>query len=118
MIAPVRFVIALVSLLMVACGPGSDVASGRDLYLAYGCAACHGPEGDGKGPASALSHIKPRNLRDPASYRGASTTEGIASTIAFGVADGRTGMPAYPDIPKRERIEIAKYIQSLAQEKP
>ena len=88
--------------------------SGRELYLAYGCAACHGVKADGRGPASGLAHVKPRDLTNLGAYRGGSSVEAISSTIAFGVAEGRTGMPGYPDIPKREREAIAEYIRSLA----
>ena len=100
-------------LLTLGCGPGSEVKTGRELYLAYGCAACHGDNADGNGFSAPLSAIKPRDLRDVRQFAGAKTAEGIAATIAFGVADGRTGMPAYPDIPKRERLAIAEYILSL-----
>jgi protein SCO1 len=106
---PMRSAIALITLLTLSCGRGAEVSTGRELYLAYGCAACHGERGDGQGPAAALAHTKPRDLRDLDA-----TVEGIAGTILFGVADGRTGMPAYPDIPKRERIAIAEYIHELA----
>jgi len=112
--AAMRAAIAMIALVLAGCGPGAEVSSGRELYLAYGCAACHGERGDGRGPAAALSHTKPRDLRDLAAYRGPRTIEGIAGTILFGVADGRTGMPAYPDIPKRERMVIAEYIHELA----
>jgi copper(I)-binding protein len=111
-----RSIAILTMLLLVACGPGAEVTRGRDLYLAYGCAACHGENADGNGPAAALSAIPPRDLTNLESYRGSNTVVGIASTIAFGVAEGRTGMPGYPDIPKRERIAIAEYLHSLAKE--
>ena len=101
-------------LLLVACGPGSEPMDGRSLYMAYGCAACHGAAGDGAGPSAGLSHIKPRDLRDVAAFSGPKTREGIASTIAFGVAGGRTGMPGYPDVPKHERLAMADFILSLA----
>ena len=101
-------------LLLTACGPGAEVKSGRELYLAYGCAACHGANVDGRGPASGLAHVKPRDLTNLASYRGGSSVEAIANTIAFGVAEGRTGMPGYPDIPERERKAIAEYVRSMA----
>lgn len=107
-----RALLAL-TLLAIACGPGSETKSGRELYLDYGCAACHGPDADGNGPATGLSVFKPRDLRDVSRFNGPKTAEGIATTIAFGVADGRTGMPAYPDIPKRERLAMADYILSL-----
>ena len=90
--------------------------SGRELYLAYGCAACHGVNADGRGPAAGLAHVKPRDLTNLAAYRGGSSVEAISSTIAFGVAEGRTGMPGYPDIPKREREAIAEYLRSLARQ--
>jgi copper(I)-binding protein len=106
----------LALVLLSACGPGANVKSGRELYLAYGCAACHGVNADGRGPAAGLSAFKPRNLRDLTSYRGPRTAEGIASLLAFGVADGRTGMPAYPDIPAHERMAIAEYLLSIARE--
>ncbi|HEX7832837.1 MAG TPA: copper chaperone PCu(A)C [Thermoanaerobaculia bacterium] len=116
MMRAVRPLAILVLLFLVACGPGAEVTRGRDLYLAYGCAACHGENADGNGPAAGLAHIPPRDLTNLKGYRGASTIEGISSTIAFGVAEGRTGMPAYPDIPQRERTAIAEYLHSLAQE--
>ena len=103
----------LLFLALAACGPGAEVKSGRELYLDYGCAACHGVNADGQGPSAGLSVIKPRDLRDRDSFRGAKSVDGIATVIAFGVADGRTGMPGYPDIPKRERVAIAEYILSL-----
>lgn len=105
-------------LLLAACGPGAEAPNGRELYLAYGCAACHGPAGDGNGPGSGLAHVKPRDLRNVQAFAGPKSAEGIASTIAFGVAEGRTGMPAYPDIPKRERDAIARYILSLGEKHP
>lgn len=112
-----RVLIAL-TILVVACGPGAEVKSGRELYLAYGCAACHGANADGLGPGAGLSHIKPRDLTKLDAYRGPKSIEGIASTLAFGVAEGRTGMPAYPDIPQRERIAIAEYLHELAAAPP
>lgn len=105
--------LVLLVVFALACGPGSEVKSGRELYLAYGCAACHGEHADGRGPSAALSSVKPRDLRDVAAFRGPKTAEGIATLIAFGIAEGRTGMPGYPDIPKRERLAIAEYILSL-----
>jgi periplasmic copper chaperone A len=110
--------LAALTILALACGPGSETKTGRELYLAYGCAACHGENADGLGPGAGLSYVKPRDLTRLDAYRGPRTVEGIASTIAFGVADGRTGMPAYPDIPQRERIAIAEYLHELAAAPP
>lgn len=108
-----RDLVTLFILFLVACGPGREVKTGRELYLDYGCAACHGVNADGNGPSAGLSVFKPRDLRDVALFTGPKTAEGIATTIAFGIADGRTGMPGYPDIPKRERLAMAEYILAL-----
>ena len=110
--------ISLLLLFVLGCGPGAEVRSGRELYLAYGCAACHGENADGRGFSAPMSVIKPRDLRDVKRFAGPKTAEGIATTIAFGVADGRTGMPGYPDMPKRERMAIAEYILSLEPPQP
>lgn len=109
--------IAPLLLFLAACGPGAETSSGRELYLAYGCAACHGEGGKGDGPGAGLSHTRPRDLTDLDSYRGANSVEGIASTIAFGIAEGRTGMPGYPDIPRHERMAIARWLVSLDPDK-
>lgn len=109
-----RAALLLLIPLLAACTKTDDVAEGQRLYMAYGCAACHGANGDGSGPAAGLSHFKPRDLRDPATFSGPRGVAGIATTIAFGIADGRTGMPGYPDIPKKEREQMARWILSLA----
>jgi protein SCO1/2 len=109
-----RASVLITLILLVACGPGAQQPDGRELYLAYGCAACHGVNGDGNGPSAGLSFVKPRDLRNLAAFSGPKSVEGIATTITVGVAGGRTGMPGYPDIPQRERIAIAEYIHSLA----
>jgi hypothetical protein len=110
----VRSNVLFALLLLAACARQPDrVAEGRRLYLAYGCAACHGVDGEGNGPAAALSHFKPRDLRDLTRYSGPTSVEGLATTIAFGIADGRTGMPGYPDVPRHERENMARWIRSL-----
>ena len=109
-----RPVLVLALVLLSSCGPGAEVKSGRELYLAYGCAACHGVNADGRGPAAGLAHVKPRDLTNLGAYRAGSSVEAISNVIAFGVAEGRTGMPGYPDIPKRERDAMAEYIRSMA----
>lgn len=97
-------------LILVACGPGAETPDGRDLYLANGCAACHGVDGAGDGPGVGLSEVKTGDLRDPASFSTPRTPEAIAATIARGIAS----MPAYGHLPETERTELARYVLSLA----
>lgn len=103
-------VLSLVGLFLVACGPGADTPDGRDLYLANGCAACHGVDGAGDGPGVGLSDVKTGDLRDPASFSTPRTPQAIAATIARGIAS----MPAYGHLPETERTELARYVLSLA----
>jgi copper(I)-binding protein len=104
-------VVALIAVVfLIACGPGAEVKSGRELYLAYGCAACHGANADGRGPGAALAQVKPRDLTNLAAYARGNSLEAIAATIA----NGANGMPGYPDIPQREREAMAEYLRSLA----
>jgi len=109
---------------LAGCGPGSesgtgtfhaDIEEGRSLYLSYGCGVCHGKEGEGNGPASASLRTRPRDFHDVASFAGGHTIESIAGTIERGVAEGRTGMIAFPQIPREERMQIAAYIISLGE---
>lgn len=111
-----RFAILPALLLLAACArPAVDAERGEQLYLSYGCAACHGERGDGLGPGAALSGIKPRDLRDLGAYTKGSSIDEIARTIEIGV--GFAGMPAYRDLPLDERRAIAIWIHAIAREK-
>ncbi len=105
------------ALALAACGskevPQADLERGHGFYLAYGCAACHGKNGDGQGPAAAGAAIKPRDLRNASAFRQGDSVDAIATSIATGVQGGVTGMPPYPSIPESERKLIAAWIVSL-----
>jgi hypothetical protein len=111
--------IVCLALAFAACGKTeyskADLERGRDLYMAYGCAACHGRNGDGQGPASAGAAIKPRNLASASAFRQGDSVDAIATSIATGVQGGITGMPPYPSIPENERRLIAAWIVSLGE---
>lgn len=83
--------------------------------MAYGCAACHGADGDGKGPAAGLSKIAPRNLLDLGSYVQGTSLEDISRSIEYGMK--ATGMPAYAELPREERLAMATWILDAAKEK-
>jgi cytochrome c553 len=63
------------------------------------CAACHGTEGKGNGPAAAALNPKPRNYTDK-TWQKAVTDEQIKKTIIMGgAAVGKSPiMPASPDL--------------------
>ena len=92
--------------------PAADEATqGKELFLSYGCAVCHGEEGRGDGITSTATPVKPRDFHDRTAYKLGNTPEAISHTIQQGITT--SGMPAYGHIPEDERLLIAKYVVSL-----
>lgn len=78
--------------------PSAAGSQGADLFAAR-CVTCHGPHGDGQGPASAGLTPKPRDFRDPA-WQARTTDAHIERIIAQGgAAVGLSPlMPPHPDL--------------------
>ncbi len=74
------------------------------------CASCHGPKGEGNGPAAAAMNPKPANwLSDNVKKE----TDG---EIFWKISNGRPekGMPAWKSmIPDKDRWQIVNYIRQL-----
>lgn len=96
------------------CAPDAapDPAMGRELYLASGCASCHGPVGRGDGPVAKTLTPPPRDFRDSTAFKAGTTPAAIAQTIAMGIPGGGA-MPAFPYLNESERQSLALYITSL-----
>ena len=88
---------------------------GRALYAAYGCAACHVIRGEGAGAAIGpdLTHFGSRPTF-AAGIRPMSDEVALASWIRH---PERTKpgvrMPAFPHMPERDAVAIAKYLRGL-----
>lgn len=97
-------VVALGALaLLAACGGGSgvsaaDKAEAEQLFKTR-CSSCHGPNGEGNGPAAAGLNPKPRNYHD-AQWQASTTDEEIEKAIIYGgAAVGKSPqMAANPDL--------------------
>ena len=88
-----------------------DLDRAATLYQTQ-CAACHGPEGRGDGPAGAAMEPAPTDFTDQARYNGRSLL-GLHTTITQGV-DG-TGMAAYGDtLSDEDRWALAFYVGAKA----
>lgn len=81
------------------------------------CAGCHGVNGDGKGPASAMLLVKPRDFTSGV-YKFRSTPNGalptdadLFRTITNGV--NRTSMPESSLLPERERWALVAYLKTF-----
>lgn len=76
----------------------TSAASGKEMYDSY-CAACHGKDGRGDGPAAAALKVPPADLSQLAKNNGGKfPAEHVASVLRFGVeapAHGSKDMPTW-----------------------
>ncbi len=91
---------------------------GQEQYILY-CYACHGMEGDGRGPASRFLRPPPRDLR-LATYKFAKTTDGLPHDedllhILNKGLDG-TAMLPWEDVPPSTMNAILQYIKTFSPE--
>ena len=93
-------IILCIPLFAAACGRSTEdtrTASAVDGEAIYtrNCASCHGPQGDGQGPAAYLLFPKPRNFQ-AANFKLRSTPQGSLPTDDDLRMTIRTGMPGTP----------------------
>jgi len=81
-----------------------DMVKARAIFVER-CAACHGPDGTGNGPASAALVPKPRNYHDKA-WQAKVTDEDIKKTIVYGgAAVGKSpNMVSNPDLDSKPEV--------------
>lgn len=81
--------------------PPTYVPSGKAMYAQY-CAACHGPEGNGDGPAAPTLKTPPANLTTLAERNmGRFPREYVENILRFGpgvTAHGSSDMPTWGSI--------------------
>ncbi len=88
-------------------GLQGNAARGERTYMS-GCATCHGPKGDGKGPRAYFINPKPRNFIDPA-FRAAFNRPAIYTAVS----DGRLGaeMPAWSKVLDHQEIaDVSEFV--------
>lgn len=107
--------------------PVGYVPSGKQIYKEY-CAACHGVEGQGHGPAAPSLVMQPPNLTTLAKRNGGKfPTEYVSNVVRFGpafTAHGSSEMPVwgpiflyiehYNEAAVRQRIKnLCDYLESI-----
>lgn len=115
---PPYCVLGLVALLSATESVSSQPAepAGKKVYNQQ-CAACHGPNGDGNGPASAWLYPKPRNfsagLFKIKSTPGQSlpSDEDLFQSVTRGLAG--SSMPGFSYLSEQERRDVVKYVKEL-----
>lgn len=94
----------------------SPAVEAQELFQAT-CSSCHGPEGQGNGPASAALDPKPRDFAD-AAWQSSLTDEEVSKVIvAGGMGVGKSPlMPAQPQLKSKPEVleELVKLIRSFA----
>jgi mono/diheme cytochrome c family protein len=108
---------------VLARAPGPAASDGDAALYREHCAACHGAEGRGDGPAAGLLSPRPRDFTR-GQYKFRSTPSGqrptlddVARTIRMGLPG--TSMPGYADLLGPEQIaRLARHVLSLSPESP
>ncbi|HVO52668.1 MAG TPA: c-type cytochrome [Thermoanaerobaculia bacterium] len=90
---------------------------GHELFLTY-CSACHGVDGDGKGPASIGLRPPPRNFTQ-GQFKFAAVASGQLPNdedLLRIVQKGLHGSAMLPwnDVPERDILDIIQYIKTLS----
>lgn len=95
-----------------------SVTKGREVYLAQGCAACHGNLGRGDGTSAPTltddwgHYIRPADLSQRWTFRGGPTRTDVFRTFSTGL--NGTPMPSYFDsLAVADRWDLVNYIESL-----
>lgn len=92
-------------------GGQEQIARGRELYETQ-CAACHGPDGRGDGPAAASLSPAPANLRRLTSMHLGRRPGYLAFAIGEGGAAYGTAMPAFKDtLDVEQRQALVAFLQ-------
>ncbi len=97
--------------------PGAALrAEGATVYARY-CVGCHGPNGDGRGPAAPMLLVKPRDFTKGL-FKFRSTPTGSLPTdddlfrvVTRGVY--RTSMPEWSLLPERQRRAVIEYVKGF-----
>jgi len=101
--------------------PSNYVPSGKVMYKQY-CAACHGADAKGRGPAALMLKVPPADLttladrnggKFPFDYVSTVLRFGPGATILHGTADMPTWGPIFQYLDKNDESAVQQRIQNL-----
>ncbi len=94
-----------------------NVAQGQSLYMQY-CVACHGAQGDGRGPAASAMVPPPRDFTNvKVSWTLGSEPENIFQSISQGTP-GTAMMGFAGALSVSQRWQLVRYLQAVRGENP
>ncbi|MCL5406527.1 MAG: cytochrome c [Deltaproteobacteria bacterium] len=85
---------------------GAGLAKGKQLFQSK-CVLCHGPQGNGQGPAAAAFNPKPADFTSKSFWK----APNIEATMAHVIANGRVQMPAFHDLSPSDIQDLIQYIK-------
>ncbi len=91
----------------------TPVLRGKEVYLSYGCAVCHGKEGRGDGIIARTFDPRPTNFHDPKDYRQGTDNYHIRLAIKNGVIAKNSAMPAFKNIEDNDLQDLVNFLMSL-----
>ena len=108
--------VLLFSMLIGGCGADSaqSVERGREVYMSYGCAVCHGREGLGDGLTADQFSPRPINLHDANAYRQGTSRREMLRTLEYGLWNKDSAMPAYGHLSRQELRDLVAYFTVTA----
>jgi mono/diheme cytochrome c family protein len=99
----------------------TDPSSGKRMYMAY-CASCHGPDGQGNGPAASALKVPPTNLTLLEVKNGGvfpdahimQVIKGDSMTAAHGNKDMPVWGPVFLQMSGHDTAQVQQRIRNLA----
>ena len=85
------------------------IANGKRLFT-MNCTPCHGPNGEGNGPAAIALNPKPRNFTQVSGWKNGRKPSQIFKTLKTGLGS----MPSFAQLPMDDRWSLTHFIESLA----
>ena len=89
---------------------------GKELYLSYGCALCHGRDGKGDGINAQKFNPSPTDFHNPKAYLHGLDRDSVRRSIQYGIKEDNSIMPSFEDIPPEEMDVIISYLETLRKE--
>jgi len=86
------------------------LSRGQAVFL-QNCASCHGPKGEGDGPAGMGLAVKPRNFTKGEGWKNGAQITGIYQTLEQGIKG--SPMVSYNYLSRRDRMALVHVVQGL-----
>jgi len=90
--------------------PNQDLVDHGAKVFSNTCAVCHGPKGEGDGPAGKGLNPPPRNLVE-GKWKKGGTSQELFVTVTAGISG--TSMAGFGHLPVADRWSMVQYIRSI-----